>query len=131
RDIHIHVPAGAIHKDGPSAGLPILVTLASLFTGRQVNPLIAMTGEITLRGIIMPVGGIREKVISAHRAGIKKVILPGRNQKDLQDIPDEIREQLDFEFVEYAHEALKLALDIDISQRPGWPGNSSINLVSA
>lgn len=115
KDIHVHVPAGAIPKDGPSAGVAMLTTLASLFSGRRVNPQLAMTGEITLRGMVMPVGGIKEKVMAAHRAGIQKVLLPKRNQKDLKDVPDEIKSQLRFEFVETAREVLKAALDLDVA----------------
>jgi ATP-dependent Lon protease len=114
KDIHIHVPAGAIPKDGPSAGVAMLTTLASLFTGRRVSPVLAMTGEITLRGSVMPVGGIKEKVMAAHRAGIERVILPKRNQKDLRDVPDEVKDKLKFEFAETAEEVLKFALDLDV-----------------
>jgi len=114
-DIHIHVPAGAIPKDGPSAGVAMLTTLASLFTGRRVSPVQAMTGEITLRGAVTPVGGVKEKVMAAHRAGIEKVILPKRNQKDLKDVPEEIKSKLRFEFVENAAEVLKATLDLDVT----------------
>ena len=115
KDIHIHVPAGAIPKDGPSAGVAMLTTLASLFTGRRVSPVLAMTGEITLRGSVMPVGGIKEKVMAAHRAGIERIILPKRNQKDLRDVPDEVKDKLKFEFAETAEEVLKFALDLDVA----------------
>ncbi len=113
-DVHVHVPAGAIPKDGPSAGVAMLTTLASLFSGRSVSPKLAMTGEITLRGAVMPVGGIQEKVMAAHRAGIERVILPKRNQKDLRDVPEEVKSQLKFEFVETVAEVLKIVLDLDI-----------------
>ncbi len=115
KDIHIHVPAGAIPKDGPSAGVAMLTTLASLFTGRRVSPVLAMTGEITLRGAVTPVGGIKEKVMAAHRAGIERVILPKRNQKDLKDVPEEIKAKLQFVFVENAAEVLKATLDLEVT----------------
>ena len=110
-DIHIHVPAGAIPKDGPSAGIAMLLTLASLMSGRQVRRDVAMTGEITLRGDVLPVGGIKEKVLAAHRAGIQKVILPHVNKKDLPDIPKPVRESMDFHLVRAMPEALKHALE--------------------
>ena len=112
-DIHVHVPAGAIPKDGPSAGITMLTTIASLLTGRSVPSKLAMTGEVTLRGAVMPVGGIKEKVIAAHRAGIERIILSKRNQKDLREVPDEVKSALRFEFVETAAEVLKLALGLD------------------
>jgi ATP-dependent Lon protease len=109
-DIHVHVPAGAIPKDGPSAGLAIYVALVSLITDEAANPHIAMTGEITLRGLVLPVGGIKEKVLAAHRAGIQWVILPARNRKDLVDIPKEIRGKMRFRFVSRTSQGLGLAL---------------------
>ncbi|MBY0471074.1 endopeptidase La [bacterium] len=111
-DIHIHVPAGAIPKDGPSAGVTMLTTIASLLSGRSVNPKLAMTGEITLRGAVMPVGGIKEKVIAAHRAGIERIIMSKRNQKDLVDVPEDVKAQLKFHFVENYAEVLEVALGI-------------------
>jgi ATP-dependent Lon protease len=114
RDIHIHVPAGAIPKDGPSAGVTMLTTIASLFSGRSVSPKLAMTGEVTLRGAVTPVGGIKEKLIAAHRAGIERILLPKRNQRDLGDVPEEVKSQLKIEFVETAAEVLKLALGLDV-----------------
>jgi ATP-dependent Lon protease len=110
-DIHIHVPAGAIPKDGPSAGIAMLVTLASLISGRQVRRDVAMTGEITLRGDVLPVGGIKEKVLAAHRAGIREIILPYVNEKDMPDIPEPVRESLQFHLVRAMPEALDLALE--------------------
>ncbi|MFY9194624.1 MAG: endopeptidase La, partial [Methanoculleus sp.] len=95
-DIHIHVPAGATPKDGPSAGVTIFTALASLVTGRAVDPTIAMTGEVTLSGAVLPVGGIKEKVLAAHRAGIRKVILPRENERDLDDVPEDARNELEF-----------------------------------
>ena len=114
KDLHIHVPAGGIPKDGPSAGITLLTTIASLFSGRSVSPKLAMTGEITLRGAVMPVGGVKEKVIAAHRAGIERIILSKRNKKDLDDVPEEVRAQLKFDFVDTAAEVLKIALGLDI-----------------
>ena len=115
KDLHIHVPSGAIPKDGPSAGIAILTTIASLFSGRSVNPKLAMTGEITLRGAVMPVGGIKEKVMAAHRAGIERIILSKRNQGDLKEVPEEVKSQLKFDFVENIAEVLKLAMGLDIT----------------
>jgi ATP-dependent Lon protease len=110
-DLHIHVPEGSIPKDGPSAGVAMLTCLVSLMTGRRVKKRLAMSGEITLRGEILPVGGIKEKVIAAHRAGIKMIILPLWNQKDMEDVPDNIRDSIDFHFVDKMKEVLELALD--------------------
>jgi len=111
-DIHIHVPAGAIPKDGPSAGVTILTALTSLLIGITVNPKIAMTGEITLRGTVMPVGGVKEKVLAALRAGIREAILPEKNKKDLEDIPDSVKEQMTFHWVSTMSEVLQLSLGI-------------------
>jgi ATP-dependent Lon protease len=111
-DVHVHVPSGAIPKDGPSAGVAMLTTLASMASGRRVNPKLAMTGEITLRGAVLPVGGVREKVIAAHRAGIEHVILPKRNEPDLRDVPQEVRDGLKFSFVETVDDVLEIALGI-------------------
>lgn len=108
KDLHIHVPSGAIPKDGPSAGVALFSTIASLFMQKGIDPRIAMTGEVTLRGAVMPVGGIKEKVTAAHRAGIERVILPKRNEKDLRDVPEEVREQLKIDFVENVSELMKL-----------------------
>ena len=109
-DFHVHVPAGAIPKDGPSAGVTMAVALASLLTRRPVKPAIAMTGEITLRGKILGVGGIKEKVLAAARSGVKTVLLPEQNRKDLADIPTEIRKKIRFVFAKTIVEALKAAL---------------------
>lgn len=114
RDLHIHVPAGAIPKDGPSAGVAILTAIASLFTGRTVNPKLAMTGEITLRGAVTPVGGIKEKVIAAHRAGVERIIMSRKNQRDLRDIPEEVKSKLEFHFVDDVAEVLRIALGLDL-----------------
>jgi ATP-dependent Lon protease len=109
-DIHVHVPAGAIPKDGPSAGVAMFVSLASLLKREAVRPDVAMTGEISLRGLVLPVGGIKEKTIAAARAGIKRVILPARNRRDLEDIPPSTREALQFIWVDRVTEALTVAL---------------------
>jgi ATP-dependent Lon protease len=113
-DIHIHVPSGATPKDGPSAGVTLFTTLTSLITGKAVDPKIAMTGEITLSGTVLPVGGIKEKILAAHRAGITKVILPKENESDLDDVPEDVRSELNFVTVETIDEVLKEALDISI-----------------
>lgn len=105
-DFHIHVPAGAIPKDGPSAGVTIAMSLLSLLTGKSVRPEVAMTGEITLRGRVLPVGGIKEKVLAAKRAGIATLILPKRNEKDLVEVPDEVKAKMEFRFVEKVDEML-------------------------
>jgi ATP-dependent Lon protease len=109
-DIHIHVPSGAIPKDGPSAGMTMAVALASLLSGRTVDPRVAMTGEITLRGRVLPVGGIKEKVLAAKRAGIDIIIMPEKNKKDLEDIPEVQRKGLEFRFVSTIGEAFDIAL---------------------
>jgi len=116
-DIHIHVPAGAIPKDGPSAGVTMLTALASLFTDRPVRQDLAMTGEITLRGQVLPVGGIKEKVLAAHRAGIQTVILPAWNRKDLEDIPKNIQKEIRFRFVDRMMDVIGTALE-DKRRRP-------------
>jgi ATP-dependent Lon protease len=110
KTIHVHVPAGAIPKDGPSAGVTIMTALASLATRRPVRSDVAMTGEITLRGKVLPVGGIKEKVLAAHRAGIRTVILPRRNERDVEDVPEELRREISFVFVDDAGEVLRHAL---------------------
>ena len=109
-DFHVHVPAGAIPKDGPSAGITMAVALTSLLTRRPVRPALAMTGEITLRGKILPVGGIKEKVLAASRSGVKEILLPEQNRKDLADIPAEVRHKTKFHFVKTIEDALRLAL---------------------
>ena len=109
-DVHVHFPAGAIPKDGPSAGITIITALVSLFSGRKAKPNLAMTGEVTLRGLVLPVGGIKEKVLAAHRAGVKQVILPLRNQKDLDEIPQNVKDDIKFTFVKNVDEVLEAAL---------------------
>ncbi len=110
-DLHIHVPAGGIPKDGPSAGLTIFIALTSLFTNRAVRSDIAMTGEITLRGLVLPVGGIKEKVLAGRRAGIKTIILPKKNEKDLEEIPERIKKEMEFKFIQKMDEAIPLAFE--------------------
>jgi ATP-dependent Lon protease len=110
-DIHIHVPAGATPKDGPSAGVAMFMALVSLLTDRNVRSDTAMTGEISLRGLVLPVGGIKEKVVAAHRAGIKRVMLPARNKRDFEDIPAEVRQQLSFIWLERVDDAVSSALE--------------------
>jgi ATP-dependent Lon protease len=110
-DIHIHVPAGAIPKDGPSAGVAMFTALVSLLTGRTVNSDTAMTGEISLRGLVLPVGGIKEKVIAAARAGLGTVILPSRNEKDYEEIPEAARNMLRFIWAERVEDVIAAALE--------------------
>jgi len=112
-DLHVHVPAGAIPKDGPSAGVAMFVSIMSLLSGRKVRSDIAMTGEISLRGLVMPVGGIKEKTLAALRAGITTVALPARNRKDLEDIPESARTQLEFVWLETVEDALAVAFDLE------------------
>ena len=114
-DIHLHVPSGAIPKDGPSAGITILSSLASLVSRCSVNPKMAMTGEISLRGKVMPVGGIKEKIIAAHRAGVTEVILCDKNEKDLKDVPDDVKSQMKFHKVSHINEVISIALGVDLS----------------
>jgi ATP-dependent Lon protease len=117
-DFHIHVPSGAIPKDGPSAGITLFTSLASLLMKKPVDSKLAMTGEITLRGSVLPVGGIKEKVLAAHRAGIVRVILPEKNREDVLDIPEEVRKDLEFNFAETIEDVVKYALDITLPSQP-------------
>jgi len=110
-DIHLHIPAGAQPKDGPSAGVAMATALVSLVLGSPVRPDVGMTGEITLRGQVLPVGGIKEKVLAAHRSGLKTVILPVRNEADLEDLPDEVRNGMNFIFAESVDDVLKASLE--------------------
>jgi len=113
-DLHIHIPQGSIPKDGPSAGVTLFTSIASLFTGIPVDPKTAMTGEISLRGAVLPVGGIKEKVIAAHRSGIKKILLPLENKKDLFDVPDEVKKDIQFIFIETIEELIHETLGIEL-----------------
>jgi ATP-dependent Lon protease len=119
-DVHLHVPAGAIPKDGPSAGVAMVMAVASLFCGRPVHSKVGMTGEVTLRGRVLPVGGIKMKVLAAHRAGLTTVVLPKRNEQDLEELPDDVREAMTFVPVEEIDEALKVGLlpDEALSEMP-------------
>ncbi|XP_078492836.1 lon protease homolog 2, peroxisomal-like [Ciona intestinalis] len=111
-DIHLHFPAGAVGKDGPSAGVIIVTALVSLFTGKLVRSDLAMTGEITLRGLVLPVGGIKEKVLAAHRAGMRRVVLPRRNEPDARaDLPAEVLKSMSIRFVDCLEDVLSEALD--------------------
>jgi ATP-dependent Lon protease len=116
--VHLHVPAGAIPKDGPSAGITMATALASLYTGRKARSDTAMTGEITLSGLVFPVGGIKEKVLAAHRAGIKRIIIPKKNESELEEIPEDVREQLEFVLVNKIDEVLDAALEKESIQKP-------------
>jgi ATP-dependent Lon protease len=127
-DIHIHVPAGATPKDGPSAGVAMFMALVSLLTGRNVRNDTAMTGEISLRGLVLPVGGVKEKVIAAQRAGIKRVMLPARNRRDLEDIPGETRRQLEFIWLEHVEDAVAAGLENAQEPLAYSPPNSPAHL---
>jgi ATP-dependent Lon protease len=116
--VHLHVPAGAIPKDGPSAGVTITSALASLYTGRRVRPDTAMTGEITLSGLVFPIGGVKEKVLAAHRAGIRRILLPSRNEADVDDIPEDVRKELDIIFVSRINEVIDAALEVLVANPP-------------
>ena len=133
-DLHVHFPAAATPKDGPSAGVTITVALVSLFTARRVRSDIAMTGEISLQGLVLPVGGIKEKCMAAHRNGIRVLILPEQNRRDISDIPDDLRAEMQFNFGSNVQQYLEIALEKKVDkeflkdQRYGLSGNSSRGL---
>jgi ATP-dependent Lon protease len=127
QDLHIHFPAGAIPKDGPSAGVTMVTAIASQFSKKAVSPKIAMTGEITLRGSVTPVGGIKEKVLAAHRAGIETLILCRKNERDLKDVPQEVKSQLKFHFVDNVDEVLHIALGLKFSEMANSPNVSTFS----
>jgi ATP-dependent Lon protease len=111
REFHLHVPAGAIPKDGPSAGVTMVAALTSLLTGRPQKSTVGMTGEVTLQGLVLPIGGLKQKVLAAHAAGLTEVILPERNAPDLEDVPADVRARMQFHPVKSAEEMLQLALE--------------------
>ena len=113
---HLHVPAGAVPKDGPSAGVTMTTALVSLLTGRSVRPTVGMTGEVTLQGRVLPIGGVKQKVLAAHRAGLREVILPKRNEGDLEDVPEQVREQITFHVAEDVAQVLEIALADDATE---------------
>jgi ATP-dependent Lon protease len=108
---HVHVPAGAIPKDGPSAGVTMLTALVSLLSGKKVKDTVGMTGEITLQGKVLPIGGVKQKVLAAHRAGLKEVVVPRRNEVDLDDVPEKVREDLTFHIADTIDDVLGAALE--------------------
>lgn len=116
--VHLHVPAGAIPKDGPSAGVTITAALASLYTGRRARPDTAMTGEITLSGLVFPVGGLKEKILAAHRAGIRRIVLPSRNEADIEELPDDVRAELQIVFVSRISDVIDAALEVLVANPP-------------
>jgi ATP-dependent Lon protease len=120
-DIHVHMPEGAIPKDGPSAGITLATALISALTGRPVHKEVGMTGEITLRGRVLPIGGLREKVLAAHRAGLKVVLIPEKNLKDLVDVPKKVREDLKILAMQHMDQVLEIALAAKGALEPPHP----------
>jgi ATP-dependent Lon protease len=123
--VHLHVPAGAIPKDGPSAGVTMASALASLYTGRKVRNDTAMTGEITLSGQVFPVGGIKEKVLAAHRAGVRRIVLPAQNEPDAEEIPEDVRAELEIIPARFVSEVLDATLEKEVTSPP--PKNFALN----
>jgi ATP-dependent Lon protease len=123
-DIHLHIPSGAIPKDGPSAGVTMATALVSLLTDKPVHSNVGMTGEITLRGQVLPVGGLKEKVLAAHRAGLDTVILPRRNEVDLEEVPEDVRKEMKFVLVDKVKEVLAAALPLDKGSRAASSGGT-------
>src|SRR5262249_51460929 len=115
-DLHVHLPAGAIPKDGPSAGITLTLAIASVLSGRPIRRDLAMTGEVTLRGKVLEIGGVKEKVLAAYRSGLRQVIMPKSNDKDLRDVPEEVAAHMAFTFVERMDEVLHLALLPPVSE---------------
>jgi ATP-dependent Lon protease len=131
-DIHVHVPAGGIPKDGPSAGVAMFSAITSLLTGTCVRPDVAMTGEITLRGLVLPVGGIKEKMLAAHRAGIKRIVLPERNKKDVVDVPEEIRQEIEIIYVKNVDEAAEHVFIRPVEEEPApTPAEATLDQAAA
>jgi ATP-dependent Lon protease len=119
-DVHVHVPAGSIPKDGPSAGLALVLAITSLFTGRPVRGNVGMTGEVTLRGRVLPVGGIKMKVLAGHRADLDTIILPKRNERDLEELPEDVRASINFVLADHIDEVIDLAL-LPLEDETGSP----------
>jgi len=115
-DVHVHIPAGAVPKDGPSAGITMAVAIASIATGKPVSDEVAMTGELTLSGQVLPIGGVRDKVLAAQRAGIRRVILPRENEPDLEELPEETRKELEFVLADWIEEVFEVAFDGSLPQ---------------
>lgn len=124
KDLHIHVPSGAVQKDGPSAGVALFSSIASLILGRKIPSYIAMTGEITLRGNVLPVGGVKEKIIAAHRSGVKRILLPEENLKDLDEVPEEVKNELEFVGVSKVEEVIKELFDLELPENEPLGGSS-------